>query len=54
MRKILTIILLAFNLTSCTWLGLVEPTLEIVDGVEKLSQPPADVEENSGAKKGGE
>lgn len=39
MRKMLVIMLLALGLTGCSWWGLVEPTLEIVDEVEKLSQP---------------
>lgn len=39
MKKMFIIILLAFSLTGCAWWSLVEPTLEIVDGVEELSQP---------------
>lgn len=50
MRKMLVVILLVFSLTGCSWFSLVEPTLEIVDGVEELSkpqhQPQADVEVN--------
>lgn len=44
MKKMLVIVLLAVSLTSCAWWSLVGPSLELADGIEKLSQPIEETE----------
>lgn len=44
MGKMLVVALLGLVLSGCAYWSLVEPTLEIVDGVEKLSQPVEEAE----------